>query len=285
MTKINTNELNQIQYVDQALMWAVISLRAANHHVDNYQLSDNAAVRAESIDYLEWAVVQDDQGEGQFIFTALFPIRNVNPLLEQQSIIQCVKDYTGFQLPAQLITYPTGGQGLLLPTIPTYVNTLEKLVVWLCQLVEGVNRYIKLINVLIEAGFTATPTRPKPIINITGGVPIISGVGAVAAIIEGVANDNLSPEGIISQYENSSSSYDAVPGWYQDSINLINSGSGNGGGSNNGNSNPNSEPKPVDPGNGNKPNGIDTLPVCKEQDPIVTSYSKDGILTFTNIKP
>jgi hypothetical protein len=245
MTKINTNELNQIEYVDQALMWAVISLRAANHHPDNYQLSDNAAVRAESIDYLDWSVVQDDQGEGQFIFTGLFPIRNVNPLLEQESIIQCVRDYTGFQLPAQLITYPTGGQGLSLPMIPGYVNTLEKLVVWLCQLVEGVNRYIKLINVLIEAGFTETPTRPKPIINITGGVPIISGVDAVAAIIEGVANDNLSPEGIISQYENSSSNYDAVPGWYQDTINYINSGSGNGGGSNNGNSNPNSEPKPI----------------------------------------
>ena len=278
MTKINTSELNQIRYVDQALMWAVISLHAANHHPDNYQLSDNAAVRAESIDYLSWGVIQDDDGQGQFIFTGLFPIRNINPLLEQQSIIQCVRDYTDFTLPALMITYPTSGQGLLLPVLPGYINTLEKLVVWLCGLVEGVNRYIKLINTLIKANFDGT----APVINLSGGVPVITGIQALLPILEGVASDNLSAEGIISQFENSSSSPDAVPSWYEDAINNI---SNPGNGSGNSNQQPNSEPQPVDPGNGNKPNSIDTLPVCKEQDLSITSYSKDGILTFTNIKP
>jgi hypothetical protein len=278
MTKINRNELEQIQYVDQALMWCVIELEHANHHPDNTQLSDNAAVRADAVNFVSWAVIQDDTGNGQFVYNALLPLYNPHPLLQQQSIIECVKSYTVFQLPGEQITYPTGGKGMLLPTIPTYIDTIEKLLVWLVQIVEGVNRYIKLINDLIGAEFVETAAIPSPTATIEGGVVSISGLEAVAPILETQSSSPTTAEGIISQYESSGYDPHAVPDWYMNYVdNLSNSSGGDSGTSGGG-----GEPKPVDPGSGNNSGNIDTLPVCKEQDPKIISFSKDGILNFVN---
>ena len=285
MTQINRTDLDKILYVDQALVWCVTQLTAANHDENNFFVQDNIAVRPESEEFVSWAVVQDDTGVGQFIYSALLPLQNKNPLLAQSSIAECIASYTTFRLPQQQITFPTNGMGMLLPEIPPYVLTLEKLLFWLVQLVEGVQRYISVMNALIEANFIETPDQPLPTINIDDGVPLISGLESVAPIIEGVANDGGGAEGIISQYENGTTSDFAVPAWYEEAINNISNGSSGSGGGSNGNGNTNSEPKPVDPGNGNQGAVIDTLPVCKEQDPTITSYSANGILTFTNIKP
>jgi hypothetical protein len=263
------------------LMWCVIELEHANHHPDNLYLSDNASVRAESVDFVSWAVIQDESGNGQFVYNALLPLYNPHPMLQQQSIIECVKSYTVFQLPGEQITYPVGGKGMLLPTIPTYIDSMEKLLVWLVQIVEGVNRYVKLINDLIGAEFVETTAIPTPTVSIDDGVVIIAGLEAVAGILETESSSPTTAEGIISQYESSNFDSNAVPDWYMDWIDDVGSsggtvGGGNGGGGGGG------EPKPVDPGNGNNNGNIDTLPVCKEQDPKIVSFSKDGILNFVN---
>jgi hypothetical protein len=278
MTKINQDELAQIEYVDQALMWCVIELEHANHHPENLYLSDNASVRAEAVDFVSWAVIQDESGNGQFVYNALLPLYNPHPLLQQQSIIECVKSYTVFQLPGEQITYPVGGKGMLLPTIPTYIDTMEKLLFWLVQIVEGVNRYIKLINDLIGAEFVETATAPTPTVSIDDGVVSITGLEAVAPILETQSSSPTTAEGIISQYESSGYDPNAVPDWYMNYVdNLSNSSGGDSGTSGGG-----GEPKPVDPGSGNNSGNIDTLPVCKEQDPKIVSFSKDGILNFVN---
>jgi hypothetical protein len=129
MTKINYTELSNIKYVDQALVWCVIELEHSNHHPNNFYLYDNAAIRAESKDFVSWQVLQDDEGNGQFIFTGLLPIRNLHPLLEEQSILECVKSYTEYLVVDELITFPIGGYGMLLPSIPIYIDSMEKLLV------------------------------------------------------------------------------------------------------------------------------------------------------------
>jgi hypothetical protein len=280
MTVINRNELSQILYVDQALIWCVIELEHSNHHLDNFYLSDNAAVRAESVDFVSWQVLQDSDGNGQFMFTALLPILNAHPLLEQNSIIECVKSYTIFQLPDEQITYPTDGKGMLLPTIPSYIDTLEKLLVWLVQLVEGVNRYIKLINALISVDFVETPDIPAPTIDLTEGIVNIGGLQPLATILSVVDNGAGTAEDNISQYENAGSDPNATPEWYMEAVDNLSNNSSSGGGSGGGG---NPEPTPVDPGTGNNGGAFDTLPVCKEQDPKIVSFSKDGILNITNI--
>jgi hypothetical protein len=281
MTVINQTELSQILYVDQALMWCVIELEHSNHHIDNFYLSDNAAVRAESQDFVSWQVIQDSDGNGQFVFTALLPILNRHPLLQQNSIIECVMSYTIFRLTDEQITYPSDGKGMLLPTIPTYIDTLEKLLVWLVQLVEGVNRYIKLINALISVDFVETVDTPAPTIDLADGVVSIAGLEPLATILAVVDNGTGTAEENISQYENAGSDPNATPEWYIDAVYDLqipySSGASGGGGGGN------SEPTPVDPGNGNNGGVFDTLPVCKEQDPKIISFSKDGILNITNI--
>jgi hypothetical protein len=278
MTKINQAELAQIKYVDQALMWCVIELEHANHHPDNFYLSDNAAVRADAVNFVSWAVIQDDAGNGQFVYNALLPIYNPHPMLEQRSIIDCVKSYTIFQLPGEQITYPVGGKGMLLPSIPTYIDTMEKLLVWLVQIVEGVNRYIKLINDLIGVNFVESAAIPTPTVTIEGGVVSIGGLAAVAPILETQANAPTTAEGIISQYESSNFDSNAVPDWYLNHIDNLGSSANSSSGTDGGGG----EPKPVDPGSGNNSGNIDTLPVCKEQDPKIVSFSKDGILNFVH---
>lgn len=280
MTVINQNELSQILYVDQALMWCVIELEHSNHHIDNFYLSDNAAVRAESQDFVSWQVIQDSDGNGQFVFTALLPILNRHPLLQQNSIIECVMSYTIFRLTDEQITYPTDGKGMLLPTIPIYINTLEKLLVWLVQLVEGVNRYIKLINALVSVDFIETVETPAPTIDLAEGIVSIVGLEPLAPILAVVDNDTGTAEENISQYENTRSDPDAIPDWYffaldnQQTYSSSGTDGGNGGGGGN------SEPTPVDPGKGNNGGVFDTLPVCKEQDPKIISFSKDGLLNI-----
>jgi hypothetical protein len=280
MTVINQTELSQILYVDQALMWCVIELEHSNHHIDNYYLSDNAAVRAESQDFVSWQVIQDSDGNGQFVFTALLPILNRHPLLQQNSIIECVMSYTIFRLTDEQITYPTDGKGMLLPTIPTYIDTLEKLLVWLVQLVEGVNRYIKLINALISVDFVETVDTPAPTIDLTEGIVNIGGLQPLATILAVVDNGTGTAEENISQYENAGSDANLIPDWYQESIDSMSDRGSSGGTVGGGGGN--SEPTPVDPGNGNNGGTFDTLPVCKEQDPKIISFSKDGLLNITN---
>jgi hypothetical protein len=277
MTAINQAELSQILYVDQALIWCVVELEHSNHHIDNYYLSDNAAVRAESQDFVSWQVIQDSDGNGQFVFTALLPILNRHPLLQQNSIIECVMSYTVFRLSDEQITYPTDGKGMLLPTIPTYINTLEKLLVWLVQLVEGVNRYIKLINKLISVDFVETTDTPAPTIDIIDGITTISGLDPLAPILRIADSATGSGEENIAQYENAGFDQNVTPEWYMEAIDNIQSNSSSGGGGGN------QEPTPVDPGNGNNGGSFDTLPICKEQDPKITTFSRDGILNITNI--
>ena len=71
MTIINQSELSKLKYLDQVLMWAIMSINNSNLDSKNNYISDNAGVRAESKDYITWSVAQDDNGAGKFVFSAL----------------------------------------------------------------------------------------------------------------------------------------------------------------------------------------------------------------------
>lgn len=260
MTKINYTELSNIQYVDQALVWCVVELEHSNHHPNNFYLYDNAAIRAESKDFVSWQVLQDDEGNGQFIFTGLLPIRNPHPLLEERSILECVKSYTEYLVVDELITFPTGGYGMLLPAIPIYIDSMEKLLVWLVRLVEAVNRYLAFINYLIKQSIVPAIL---PNFDVDGdGTPEIQNIGSLGSILLTISTG----ESLISNYENSQLDDSAFPEWFGDAIN-----------NNNYDAPTRKEPEPVDPGKGNEPDKFDTLPVCKEQDKSVTSFSKANL--------
>ena len=126
MTVINQSELDELTRLDQVLMWSIISINASNLDGRNNHISDNAAIRAESKDYIQWSVVQDEKGDGKFMFTALLPIVNPHPLQDKESILDRVWSYSPFD-PNLLTEAGIAGYGENVPFLPSWVDTTEKL--------------------------------------------------------------------------------------------------------------------------------------------------------------
>ena len=139
-----------------------------------------------------------------------------------------------------------------------------------------------MINALISVDFVETTDIPAPTIDVAEGIVSIGGLQPLAPMLAVVDNGSGTAEENISQYENAGSDSSAIPDWYQEIIDDM-SDRGSSGGTVGGGGGGNSEPTPVDPGKGNNGGVFDTLPVCKEQDPKIISFSKDGILNITNV--
>jgi hypothetical protein len=140
MTVINQAELAELTRLDQALMWAIVSINASNLDSKNNYISDNAAIRAESANYIQWSVTQDDNGHGKFIYTALLPVVNPNPLQDKPSIIERIWSYSPFD--PDLKTEPDiVGHGFELPKIPTWANTTERILAYLGILAAQISKY------------------------------------------------------------------------------------------------------------------------------------------------
>ena len=126
MTVINQAELDELSRLDQVLMWSIISINASNLDGRNNYISDNAVIRAESRDYIQWSVVQDEQGNGRFVFTALLPIVNPHPLKNKVSIIDRIMSYSPYD-PDMLTESGITGYGETMPDLPPWIDTTEKL--------------------------------------------------------------------------------------------------------------------------------------------------------------
>ena len=126
MTVINQAELDELIRLDQVLMWSIISINASNLDARNNYISDNAAIRAESKDYIQWQIVQDEAGNGRFTFTALLPIVNPHPLKDKRSILDRVFSYSPYDPDLDMSPGVTGyGQGV--GGLPDWIDTTEKL--------------------------------------------------------------------------------------------------------------------------------------------------------------
>jgi hypothetical protein len=140
MTVINQSELAQLSKLDQALMWAVMSINASNLDSRNTYIVDNAAIRAESANYITWQVVQDDKGNGRFTFSALLPIVNPHPLQDKVSLLSRVWSYSPYD-PSMITEDGITGYGWNLPELPTWIDTTEKLLAYLAVLATKISKY------------------------------------------------------------------------------------------------------------------------------------------------
>jgi hypothetical protein len=142
MTILNTSELNKLTRLDQVLMWAIASINKANLDPKNTYISDNAGIRAESADYIQWSVTRDDKGNGKFIFTALLPLVGINPFIDKISLLQTIYSYSPF--PAVLgIANGITGYGMPKPTIPSWVDTTERLLAYIAIIATKIGKYAK----------------------------------------------------------------------------------------------------------------------------------------------
>ncbi len=153
MTVINRTELAQLTRLDQALMWSIVSINNSNLDSKNTFISDNAAIRAESKDYISWSVVQDDKGQGRFVFSALLPIVNPHPLQDKQSIIERIWSYSPYD-PQMITQSGIVGYGWRLPTIPSWCNTTERLLAYLAIIATKIVKYASITTFNSDATST-----------------------------------------------------------------------------------------------------------------------------------
>lgn len=142
MTVINTDELAQLNTLDQVLLWCIVSIDCANRDSRNPYIADSAAIRAESADYVQWSVTQDDKGGGKFIFSALLPLVNPQPLQDKASILERIWSYSPFE-PIQEFDGGITGYGYGIPTLPDWVDTNERLLSYLGILATLITKYAR----------------------------------------------------------------------------------------------------------------------------------------------
>lgn len=143
MTLLRLDELAQLTTLDQALLWCIVSINDANLDPRNFFISDNAAIRAESANYIQWNVTQDDKGQGKFVFTVLLPLVNPNPLQDKESLLERVWSYSPFE-PQQEFDAGIAGYGYGIPVLPAWVDTSERLLAYLGVLAALISRYARL---------------------------------------------------------------------------------------------------------------------------------------------
>jgi hypothetical protein len=143
MTTINQQQWNKLTTLDQSLMWAIVSINAANLNPKNPFISDKAAIREESKDYIQWSVTQTEKGEGRFVFSALLPLINNNPLANKNSIIELILSYSPFDQSLE-ISSGVQGYGWAKPQIPNWIETTEQLLAYLSILATQISKYARL---------------------------------------------------------------------------------------------------------------------------------------------
>jgi hypothetical protein len=149
MTVINQSELAELTKLDQVLMWSIISINASNLDSRNTNISDNAAIRAESKDYITWQVVQDDQGNGRFTFTALLPIVNPHPLEDKINLLSRVWSYSPFD-PDMRTEAGIVGYGTNKPILPSWIDTVEKLLAYVAIWGSKISKLAPLVTGTLE---------------------------------------------------------------------------------------------------------------------------------------
>ncbi len=274
MTKINYVEYQSLISYDQALVWAIIRLREANQHPDNEDLLNYVTIRPEARDFIKWTAQMDDAGQPFFTASLLFPLIK-NDELRGVPIPLQIPTYTDFELPPSPIDIPTSGQGLPLPTIPPEIDTLERLAAWLCLIGYRHGELMAYINAInIRAHATQTPaTKPDVFINVHGltystptsfvelyadRVTAIGGGGGGGTSNGGGGGGDATAADAFAAFDgtpqtpNNADLAEKLEDFRESQRSSL-------------------EPPQVDPGKGYE--RIDTLPVCKDQDPSIKAFN------------
>jgi hypothetical protein len=142
MTVINEAELAQLTHLDQLLMWSIMSINASNLDARNTYVSDNAAIRAESKDFVSWSLTRDENGLGKFVFNVLLPLVNPHPLKDKESLLERIWSYSPYD-PDMQTESDIFGYGWKIPTIPLWADTTERLLAHVAIMGSTIAKYIR----------------------------------------------------------------------------------------------------------------------------------------------
>jgi hypothetical protein len=260
MTAINRDELALLSTLDQGIVWAVISLHRSNTHPRNFWYDDNASVRQEvAKDLVNWNVQQDPDSTGRFSFTTMMVLRDPNPMQTLTDACQLIKSYSAFALTDQVMDKPVTNKGLPIPGLPIYVTTLEQALYYFVRIAEAVGRLIRYAN---RAGSLPEPLTGNVCMDFSNPVPALTGIVPI------LFNPVDSAEGIINQFGDSTPLYEGFTDYVKEIFDGLFSSS---------NTTGIPTTSEINTAGGYEPIGIETLPVCKEQDPSITNLAPGNL--------
>lgn len=271
MTKINYTEYAALKSFDQALIWSIIRLREANQHPDNEDLLDYVTIRPEARDFIRWRAQLDDRGQPYFTASLLFPLIDKQELVSR-SIPARIPNYTDFELPPSPMSIPATGRGLPLPEIPASIDTLERLVCWLALIGNQHGDLIRYIAALNSFAWLTITHATKPTVSISEtGLSYTKSISeseiyAPRYAASGSGGGSSTPgAGIDTTASQAFAAFDGTPQTpnNNDLAEKLEEAREQ--------DRATSEPPQVDPGKGYE--RIDTLPVCKDQDPSIKAFN------------
>jgi hypothetical protein len=266
MTKINQAEYDALNSFDQALVWSIVTLAEANRSPANSDLLDNQTVRPEAIEFVQWQVQLDDQGEPYLSFSATFPMVDHNPLVSSAGLPTKIPNYTNYQPAAEPATI-SDGQGLPKPSIPTEIDTLERLTCWLCLIADQLAALVTYCNAINSYNIVSNAlgsgnsiSRPDITIN-SHGLSWTRPISEAEVYGRAGASGGGSSTGeqAFAAFEGTTSNPNTVD--LAEKLDELRESQRS-----------NSEPPQIDQGKGY--DRIDTLPVCKDQDPKIKAFNK-----------
>lgn len=282
MTQINTTEYAKLTTLDQGIMWAIVSLHAANTDYRNNNYDQNAAVRQGTAATLcNWEVSQDDNGVGRFGFSFVAPLVDRNPFAADADVLERVKSYSVFLLEDMPTDEPLTAKGLPLPELPEWITTMEQLLAYLCRIAATVSHAIATVNRVLEAIDTNKDDDTFPEIgdfcvpiDTTAAIPAID-TSQIVEFLGWELRTEFRPgtsEGIIAQYARPISTLQLLEGGLEYLVTQVFAADSAG-------ISPSSN---IDTSGGYQEKGIETLPICSEQDPNILTVTDGDVLNLIN---
>lgn len=257
MTRINWDEVHELNRLDEIIAYSIITLEEAYTAPNNYDL--DVETKADIHDWVRWEIAYDEQGRAFFRYAASLYVVDKNPLgdLDFLSLINAptkwLVNHASVGIDARI-----GDTSLRIKTdeaIPPEVQTMEQLLFWAIVLGDWWNLILKYIS------NTETPN-----------IPDLPGWGqlppAPERIIEGEDNGTIDAQ--FDAYNGTIDTGD-LPAFLRDILDSSSKGTGN-------------VKQDIQLPARDAGNYRENLTTCEEQDPAIKNYSQQQLDTLLPTK-
>lgn len=273
MTGFSKTKALEILNLDQSLLYAIVALERANRAYDNYDWERLPTLPLEAQDDVNFSISKDPSGIGRISFRAVLGLHNRHPFKPKNNILDTVVNFTSYySKEIDDLDPPEPNRGMKRPPLPANITSLEQYLVWLAIIANAYREYVIVYNSNIDN----TPVSVANVLTTiaTGnlnGLNLIPWEGGIN--IEGLSNDGNGNTQTGWEFIWDGNVDQLAPDWYlQKSQNYDGSRAIGSAGDN---------PQTNSVGD----NPVQTLAVCKDQDPNATEYgTTNGILLWEIIK-
>jgi hypothetical protein len=273
MTRFSKTKAAGILSLDQSLLYALVALERANRAYDNYEWDRNPTLPPEAQDDINFAITKDPSGIGRISFKAVIGLHNRHPFKTKTNILDSVVSFTSYYSnEIDTLNPPDPTLGLQRPPIPTNIVCLEQYLVWLALLANAYREYVIIYN----SDLTTTPDSinnvlPRIIAGDFNGINLTPWDNHAAIDTLSTNGDGLAATGWEFLYDGNVDQL--APDWYKNKEQNYDGSRAIGSVGDNPQSNSVGD------------NPVQTLAVCKDQDPNATDYGTiNGISLWEIIK-